>query len=347
MESEYVEIDGVQYEGGGQILRFALALSLIKHRSVRIYNIRGGRKSPGLAESHLTALNFLASSTNSQVTGNTKGSTYVTFVPGEVKSGTYKINCRTAGSIALIFQAVLPVFLNTKSSFVISGGTDVDFSPCSHFITHVLVPFLANIGIHITYTVEKYGFYPSGQGRVRISIESSSPHGLTLLENQYFDYHCELLHTFPKDTNQEHLNFHVQELERIKGIIQEKLEISEERFGYKYINAKDKNIVASLWCETSFVPVHVSFINNFRNSEISVQEKCSDLKKEISDKNCVDQFLQDQMLIYLTIADSPSQIFTKSLTPHTQAVISLVHQFNQGQIIYQNNILHIIPSTQI
>ncbi|OMJ65353.1 hypothetical protein SteCoe_38408 [Stentor coeruleus] len=345
MEGEYVEIDGSQYEGGGQILRFSLALSLIKHRSVRIYNIRGGRKSPGLAESHLTALNFLASSTNSQVTGNTKGSTYVTFIPGEVKTGTYNLNCRTAGSIALIFQAVLPVFLNTKSTFVISGGTDVDFSPCSHFITHVLVPFLSRIGIHITYKVEKYGFYPSGQGRVRISIESSSPHGLILLENQYFDYHCEFLHTFPKETNQEHLKFHTQELERIKGIIQENLEIPEDKIEYKYINVKDKNIVTSLWRDTSFVPIHISFINNFRNSEVSVQEKCNELKQEIADMNCVDQFLQDQMLIYLSIANSPSQVFIKSLTLHTQAVISLIHQFDLGQISYQNNILFITPTS--
>ena len=330
-----ISVDGSLYEGGGQIIRLSLALSIICQKPVNIFNIRAGRSKPGLAESHLTSVNILASISDSQVQGNFKGSTSLSFSPGRAKSGDYKAICSTAGSTNLILQAVLPVLISTSSTLTITGGTDTDFSPPSFHVTNVLQPALQKLGINCEVFIEKYGFYPRGGGKITLKTQPSRPASLNLLKTEYLEFGCSVLISGKGRNSQKLLEILTQ--------ITENLQIPSETIKTQSVQSFDNAIVASLYCNTGFVPIQYSFIENFRNSSYSVNEICNNLKQEISSEHTIDQYLQDQIIIFLALAQEPSSFFTTTLTPHTQAVIYLIHLFQLAEVQHENSILSIRP----
>lgn len=172
-------IDGSLFEGGGQILRNSLALALILGKRVTVYNIRAGRPKPGLAHSHLAAVLGLGTIGGCQITGAAVGSQTLTVVPGTIVPGEYDVICETAGSVALMFQELLPCVLSAECTvnFTVrtsQGGTDVSFSPSSYFIQRVLTPTLALMGVEFQYTVATHGFMPTGGGRVVLNAAPTS-----------------------------------------------------------------------------------------------------------------------------------------------------------------------------
>lgn len=335
-----MEIDGSRFEGGGQILRLSVALSIICKVPVRIYNIRAGRSPGGLGQSHITAIALLGEICNARVEGNTKGSTVLEFCPGPVCPGRYSIDCFTAGSISLIVQAVLPVLLKTDSEILISGGTDVAFSPPTHFIQYVLQPFLEKIGVVFQYEVVKYGFYPKGMGKVKISTQISTVRPIECTRTDYAEFNCEVMHTTGYPGNDGKFS------ERVEGILNEvsaNLGIEKAKIQVKKVNGRDKSVIVSVWSDTSTVPLHNSTIESFKKSNCDIQKMCRELQEEVHANNCVDQYLQDQILLYLSMATERSLIKINHLTLHTQAVIEIIQKFGLAQITFEDSILRILP----
>ncbi len=167
-----IQIDGSFGEGGGQILRTALSLSCLLNEEFRIFNIRKGRKKPGLMPQHLTSVKAVQLLSNAAVTGDYKGSTELTFSPQGIKGGDFFFDIGTAGSTLLVLQTIIPALIRTgrQSSIVLSGGTHVPFSPSFHYVSEVFAPLLARTGITLTLTIESHGFYPKGGGRIRAGI---------------------------------------------------------------------------------------------------------------------------------------------------------------------------------
>ncbi len=167
-----VEIDGSYGEGGGQILRTALSLSCLLNKPFRIYNIRKGRKRPGLMPQHLTCVRAAQILSDARVKGDYKGSSELIFSPGEIKGGDFSFDIGTAGSTSLVLQTIIPALLRQKkeTGLTLKGGTHVPLSPTFHYIKEIFAPLMERLGIKIRLTIEAYGFYPKGGGIIKAAI---------------------------------------------------------------------------------------------------------------------------------------------------------------------------------
>src|SRR6266545_2114142 len=170
-----ISIDGSFGEGGGQILRTALGLSLFTGQPFRIDKIRAGRRNPGLLRQHLTAVKAAAKIGQAEVTGVNIGSTQLTFSPGRVAHGDYQFAVGTAGSATLVLQTVLPALLacddqDRQTRLTLEGGTHNPFAPPFDFMAKAFLPLLERMGAQIEARLERYGFYPAGGGRFEIFI---------------------------------------------------------------------------------------------------------------------------------------------------------------------------------
>jgi RNA 3'-terminal phosphate cyclase (ATP) len=167
-----LELDGSEGEGGGQILRSALALSLITGTPFRIDNIRAGRPRPGLMRQHLTAVEAAVAVGGAEVEGAAIGSTSVWFRPRRVTGGDYHFLVGTAGSCTLVLQTVLPALMTATvpSTLVLEGGTHNPASPPFDFLTKAYLPLLRRMGPKVDVVLERPGFYPAGGGRLRVTV---------------------------------------------------------------------------------------------------------------------------------------------------------------------------------
>jgi RNA 3'-terminal phosphate cyclase (ATP) len=167
-----LKLDGGQGEGGGQILRTALSLSLVTQTPFQIVNIRAGRKKPGLLRQHLTAIRAAAAVGNATVAGDSLGSTEITFKPRRITPGDYQFAIGTAGSTSLVLQTVLPPLLTAAgpSTVIVEGGTHNPLAPSTDFLALAWAPLLSRMGPSVTIELESYGFQPAGGGRVRARV---------------------------------------------------------------------------------------------------------------------------------------------------------------------------------
>src|SRR5262245_29723961 len=170
-----ITLDGSFGEGGGQILRTALSLSLATSTPFRIENIRARRQKSGLLRQHLTAALAAAEIADAQMEGATLGSSALTFVPKSVRAGEYRFAVGTAGSATLVFQTIFPALLlaSTPTKVVIEGGTHNDAAPPFDFLDRTFLPLVHRMGVRVSLRLERYGFYPAGGGRIVAEIEPS------------------------------------------------------------------------------------------------------------------------------------------------------------------------------
>jgi RNA 3'-terminal phosphate cyclase (ATP) len=173
-----IEIDGSHGEGGGQILRTAVALSAVTGNPVNIKKIRQGRSRPGLAPQHAEAILALANICSGRIQGATSGSSEITFEPGEIRGGSYRVDIGTAGSVTLLMQCLLPAMLKAQSpvSLQVQGGTDVQWAPTVDYFKHVFLPALMCFGAKADLDIRQRGYYPKGQGLVHLQIEPCDLH---------------------------------------------------------------------------------------------------------------------------------------------------------------------------
>ncbi len=171
--SDIIEINGSQGEGGGQIIRTALSLSVITGKAFRITGIRAGRRQTGLKEQHLTCVRACRTISQAAVEGDSVGSSALTFIPGETRPGDYHFNISTAGSTSLVFQCIFfPLALTSgHSSISITGGTHVLWSPSFDYLRSLWLPTMKKLGFHGELTLERAGYFPVGGGKIAAHVE--------------------------------------------------------------------------------------------------------------------------------------------------------------------------------
>lgn len=171
--SRLVPLDGAAGEGGGQILRTALALAAVTGQGFEITRIRANRSRPGLRPQHVAAVRAMAMVCNARVGGVFDGSPDLRFEPGPVTPGDFRFEIGTAGSVSLVLQTVIPALATASgpSRVAVTGGTHVPASPSFHFLAGPWAAAIERLGFRVRFQLERAGFYPPGGGEVRVEVE--------------------------------------------------------------------------------------------------------------------------------------------------------------------------------
>lgn len=168
-----IEIDGSEGEGGGQVLRTSLALSVITRQPFRLFNIRAGREKPGLGQQHLACVRAAQQVSNAAVTGDEIGSRDLAFAPQGIYPGKHRFSVGSAGSASLVLQTVLYPLLHAagESHVSIEGGTHNAWAPPLDFLQHAFLPLVGRAGIQMDLWAERLGFFPAGGGEIHARIQ--------------------------------------------------------------------------------------------------------------------------------------------------------------------------------
>lgn len=163
--------------GGGQVLRTALTLSALTGTPFELRDVRGARPEPGLKPQHLAAVDVLADLCDAELDGAALGADEFSFEPGPLTPESRTVDLRTAGSVTLLFDTVLPLAGAVEEPFALTarGGTDVEWSPTAAYLEQVKLPLLARFGYDLALDVERTGFYPAGGGEATLTVRPASP----------------------------------------------------------------------------------------------------------------------------------------------------------------------------
>ncbi|XP_076260398.1 RNA 3'-terminal phosphate cyclase [Rhynchophorus ferrugineus] len=339
------EIDGSLLGGGGQILRVALSLSCLRQVPVRIYNIRAGRPKPGLMEQHLKGVELLRKMCNAHVTGLHPGSCDLTFKPTKIKGGFYECFINTAGSISLILQVAIPcaIFADCPVKLRITGGTNVDMAPQVDYLTEVFRPVLEKFGATFDFELVRRGYYPRGGGEVIIKIRPIQH--LTGIDLTKFGNIVSINGwSFSSGTLPPCVSTRIAD--GVKETLSNFKNINIECYKEDEIIAPHSasGIILVAETDTGCVIGASGLGKKKEKLEVTGKKAALDLLKSIEQEACVDDYCQDQIVIFMAIAKGPSKVKIGGLTQHTKTAIFVVEilakvQFNVVPI-QGGNIVH-------
>ncbi len=364
-----IEIDGSYGEGGGQILRTALSLSCLFKKPFRIFNIRKGRKNPGLMPQHLTAVRAAQLLSNAEVKGDYKGSTELIFLPNEVKAGEFFFDIGTAGSTSLVLQTLIPSlafsinalfsrssqreyreFESPKSTITLKGGTHVPFSPPFDYLQEIFSFFLEKIGIKLRLHIESYGFYPKGGGKIKAEIYPAKeirPLKVIsrgeLIKMEGYSVVGNLPISIAERQKNAFLEFLNKEIKQFKIPVDIKLlSVNTQGQGtYIFIKAESENTRAGF----------TALGEKGKKAETVGEEIAKELHKYYITDAALDPYITDQIILYLSLSQQESTFTTSCITQHLITnlwTIKLFHNYYysvKGEMGKQGTII-IKPSSQ-
>lgn len=320
--SEFLEIDGSQGEGGGQILRTALSLSMCTGRPFRMVNIRAGRKTPGLMRQHLTAVQASAELCGAEVEGDRVGSQALRFVPGRVRGGEYRFSIGTAGSCTLVFQTVLPALLmaDAPSRVVLRGGTHNPLAPPFHFLERAFLPLLQRMGAEVALELGRFGFYPAGGGEFTAAIQPAPTLApLVLMERG------ERLESWAESYIAA-LPVHIARREL--DVVGKRFRWGEEQLRLRGLSNDQGpgNALLITLSHEHVTEVFAGFGEKGVTAEAVAERTVDHARRFLASGAAVGPFLADQLLLPLALAGSGS--FTASaLSRHTVSNAEVIRQF--------------------
>lgn len=335
------DIDGSMLEGGGQILRMALAFSVLKQIPVRVFNIRAGRSNPGLRAQHLKGVEIVRDISGGKLKGGEIGSTEIVLHPGKVKCGEYSADTGTAGSIGLLIQVALPciLFSNGVTILKLRGGTNAEMAPQIDYTTEIFRPLLERFGGSFDYRIISRGYYPRGGGEVHIRVNPVKElKAVTLTESGHVvrirgwafvagSLPIKLAHLMADSA--------VETLSKTLKNIDVRIGRHKEDPGVAVGNGSGINLFA----ETSTgCLLGGSALGKRELKAEEVGHKAADeLLQSINIGACVDSYSQDQMIILMAVAHGKSRVKCGPVTLHTQTAIHIAHQLTEAKFTVIND----------
>ena len=320
-----IEIDGSYGEGGGAVLRNAVALSAVLGEPVRIWNIRAGRKEPGLKMQHLTGVKALADICGAEVSGLAKGSTEITFIPGKIKGGKHRLDIGTAGSITLVLQSLMPAlaFAEKKTELELIGGTNVAWSPPADYMENVMLPVVKSMGFKGELAIEKRGWYPAGGGVVKTAFEPAGhldPLRICERGNLLCVEGISVASNLP-----EH-------------VVERQATAARKALSATGIECRIRKEIAPATCPGSAVVLWARFSSGAvlggssigergKPAEKVGEEAAKELLAAIESGAALDVHLCDQMLIFAALAEGESEFSASAWSSHSATNAWLIQQF--------------------
>ncbi|TFG04851.1 MAG: RNA 3'-terminal phosphate cyclase [Promethearchaeota archaeon] len=327
--TDLIEIDGSYGEGGGSILRLACALAVLTKKSVRIYNIRKNRPTPGLKTQHLVGLQALAEISNGELENGEIGSTSISFKPGTVKGGVYHLKVGTAGSVGLILQILQLASLKAdgKVSVEIDGGATFGlWAPTLPYLQKVTIPHLKQMGYFIEIELKRHGFYPKGGAKVRFDMHPKEK--LSRLHLTDFGTITEIAGISIASFHLKKKNVAERQARAAEGVIH-KIIGEKAVIESSYVDVLNPGSGICVWLKTdSGVILGSDVIGEKRKASEEIGTECARyLCRIMQDKATVDRFLSDQVIPFMALAEGTSIIKPNELTNHTKTNIWLIEQF--------------------
>ncbi|MEM7825736.1 MAG: RNA 3'-terminal phosphate cyclase [Candidatus Aenigmatarchaeota archaeon] len=318
-------IDGSIGEAGGQILRTSIALSSLLLKPIKVLNIRKRRKNPGLMPQHLAGVKFAGEFCNAEIKGLKIGSTELEFVPKSFKVEDKKIDIGTAGQISLLLQTLFPLLIFGKKQVTLEifGGTAGLGAPTIHYTKNVFFPVVSMLGVKIPdVEVEKEGFYPKGGGRVRIKIYPVKKlNSIKLIERGEVRYikGISISGSLPEHVAKRQADSAINVLK-----------------DYGFDNVEIEALTTStlspgtsitIWAECENSTIGADNIGKKGVRAEKIGEECAkDLLRSLETKSALDKFMADQILPYLSFADSESKITVEKITDHCLTNIQVIEK---------------------
>ncbi len=329
-----IKIDGSRGEGGGQIIRSALALSAVTGTPFEIERIRGNRKKPGLLRQHLTAVNAAREVCDAGVTGANLHSSHLIFAPGKIQAREFNFRIGTAGSATLVVQTVLPTLITAArpSQIIVEGGTHNMAAPPYDYLDRVYLPLVSKLGPKFERRIESYGFYPIGGGRIVIDIEPAQDlSSLELIERggKPNPTVIALVSKLPLDIGK-----------RECDVIRRKSGWKPDRFSVQEITNSPGpgNVVMIQLVSPNVSELFTGFGKRGVRAEDVARGVYRQAKSYLANTAPVGEFLADQLLMPLGLAAAQGQTSrfrTDTLTMHGQTHIDVLKLFLDIEIEVQ------------
>jgi RNA 3'-terminal phosphate cyclase (ATP) len=317
-----IEIDGSLGEGGGQILRTSLALSMATGTPLRMSRIRAGRPRPGLMRQHLTCVLAAAQICGAQVEGAAVGSQAIEFVPGPVRAGSYEFQIGSAGGTMLVLQAILPALLRADgpSRIAVEGGTHNLAAPPYEFFERALVPLLRRTGARIECTLERHGFYPTGGGRVVVEVVPPAqpvPLELRARGDRVATRATALLSRLPRSVGQREVD-----------VLRDRLDLRESQAQIVHVEesmSPGNAVLVELEFE-HLTEVFSSIGERGRSAEAVARDAAEQARRYLGARVAVGAHLADQLMVPLAVLAGGS-FATGQLSSHARTNIETAARF--------------------
>lgn len=322
-------IDGGLGEGGGQILRTCLALSLFTGKDFTLKDIRQGRENPGLRAQHLNAVRLAAKVGKATVEGGELGSTRLVFSPRSIGIGKFTCDIGTAGSTSLVLQTIyLPLsFAEGPSELNITGGTHVPFAPTFDFLNLHWMTYIKRIGFQLSINLGQAGFYPHGGGQIRAlinPIREVSGFALTQRGSLKQIYGISAVANLDR-------NIAIRQRDQIIRLLGKKYPLNDIRI--QNLSSHHKGTTISLVCQFEHSQCCYSSLGKpGKPAEIVAQEVCDKIEYFMSTRAVMDEYISDQLLLPLSIAGVDSHFTTAKITDHLRTNADVIKLFVDRKI---------------
>jgi len=321
-----IEIDGSYGEGGGQLVRTAVALSAVTGKAIRILKARVKRGNPGLAPQHLAAVRAVAEICAADTEGLELRTVSFTFSPRRLKGGTYRFDVGTAGSVTLVLQALIPALLASgePARVLVTGGTDIWQAPPADYLSEVMARHLARMGARLQFSVARRGYYPRGGGEIAVEILPARLRSVRLPA-------AGALRRLEGTAHIANLPAHIAERMRSAvlaglGPFAHGAHIATRVLGNADAIGRGGSVTA--WAETEHSVLGAAHVARLGVRAETLGEAVGrELRADLEAGVTADLYAADQLLVYLALAGGESSFTARDLTSHAETAMWLIGHF--------------------